>query len=326
MKLILPALLLPAALLAGPESIERLDPALDRYFAPDTEIETLCQGFEWAEGPVWVPALDALLFSDVPTNTVHIWREGDTEAGVFLKPSGFTGNDRGNGEPGSNGLALDAKGRLLSCEHGDRRVSVLTEKGGKMTLADRHQAKRFNSPNDLAVHSSGAIFFTDPPYGLPRRNPEQYRELDIHGVYRLDPDGTVTLLVDELDRPNGIALSPDEKTVYIAQSHKPKQLIMAYPLQPDLGVGEGRVVFDCTELEGPGLPDGLKVHPDGTIFTTGPGGLLVIHPDGTLLGRVLCTRPTANVAFGPDHRSLFLTSDDRLLRLPLAKQSTAPNR
>lgn len=305
---------------AGPESIERLDPRIDAIIPKDAVVETLCTGFDWAEGPVWDPRTESLLFSDVPRNTVYQWREGDTEAAVFLRPSGFTGNDRSDrGEPGSNGLALDAQGRLVSCEHGDRRVSVLTEKGGKMTLADRYDGKRFNSPNDLAIHRSGAIYFTDPPYGLPREeNAERFRETDVHGVYRIAPDGSVSLEIDELARPNGIALSPDEKTLYVAQSHAPAKHLFAYPVNSDGSLGRGRVLFDANELDGPGFPDGLKVAADGTIFCTGPGGVLVLTPDGELLGRILCTRPSANCNFGPDQKSLFITSDDRLLRVPLA--------
>lgn len=316
-----PALLLLTTLpaWAGPETIERLDPRMDDIIAKDAVVETLCQGFDWAEGPVWHPGTESVLFSDVPRNIVYQWKEGDTEASVFLQPSGFTGNDRNNrGEPGSNGLALDAEGRLVSCEHGDRRVSVLTEKGGKMTLADRFDGKRFNSPNDLAVHSSGAVYFTDPPYGLPREpGAERFREMDVHGVYRIAPDGTVTRLIDDLPRPNGIALSPDESTLYVAQSHGPAKHLFAYPVESDGSLGSGKVLFDANELDGPGLPDGLKVADDGTIFCTGPGGVLVLTPEGELLGRILCTRPSANCAFGPDQKSLFITSDDRLLRVPL---------
>ncbi|BCX49304.1 gluconolactonase [Haloferula helveola] len=302
------------ALAPAAETIERLDPALDAIIPPDTEIETLCTGFQWAEGPVWLPEEKRLLFSDVPRNTIYTWKEGMTEAEVWMKPSGFTGPVSNRREPGSNGLALDAKGQLVLCEHGDRRVAVLTEDGGKMTIADQYEGKRFNSPNDLAIHSSGAIYFTDPPYGLPK---DAKPELDFCGVFRVTPDGEVTLLDRSLDRPNGIALSPDEKTLYVAQSHGPRPIITAYPMKDDGTVGPGEVFFDCKPLDGPGAPDGLKVGPDGTVFSTGPGGLLIISKEGKLLGRVLCGRATANVGFGNDGRWLFLTSKDRILRLRL---------
>lgn len=297
------------------ESIERLDPALDTILAPDTRIETLCTGFDWSEGPVWDPEAGHLLFSDVPQNTIYRWSEGMEEAEVWMKPSGFTGPVSNRRESGSNGLTFDAKGRLVLCEHGDRRVAVLTKDGGKMTVADRYDGKRFNSPNDLAIRRNADIYFTDPPYGLPKgADPE----IPFCGVYRVTPDGAVTLLVRDLERPNGIAFSPDEKTLYVAVSHQPTVRIMAYPVKDDGTLGTGRTFLDATKLDGPGSCDGLKVGPDGTVFATGPGGLLIITPEGKLLGRVLCGRPTANVAFGQDGRDLYLTADDRLLRVKLA--------
>jgi len=318
MKPIACSLLLTLPLLAGPESIERLDPALDAIIAPGTEVETLCQGFDWAEGPVWDAREKRLLFSDVPRNTIYQWREGDAEASVFLKPSGYTGVADYGREPGSNGITFDEQGRLVFCEHGDRRVSVLTKNGGKRTLADSYNGKRFNSPNDLAIRRNGEVYFTDPPYGLPQRENDPTRELPFCGVYRVTPEGVVTLLTRALDRPNGIAFSPDEKTLYVAQSHGPLPVIMAYGVQADGTLDQGKVFFNCKELRGPGLPDGLKVGADGTLFATGPGGLLILTPEARLLGRVLCTRPTANVAFGDNGTRLYLTSDDRILRVALA--------
>ncbi len=311
----LPLLFLLPALAFAQESIERLDPALDDIIAPDAKIETLCTGFDWSEGPVWDEKEKRLLFSDVPRNTIYQWKEGDTEATVFMKPSGYTGVADYGREPGSNGLAMDAEDRLFFCEHGDRRVSYLTPGGGKRTLADNFEGKRFNSPNDLAIAKSGDVYFTDPPYGLAR---EELRELDFHGVYRVTPEGVVTLITRELERPNGVALSSDEKTLYVAQSHGPAPIIMAYPLADDgSAAGEGKLFFDCKDLKGPGAPDGLKVDSNGIVFSTGPGGCLIIDPQGKLLGRILCGRPTANVAFGENW--LYLTSDDRILRVPLKR-------
>jgi gluconolactonase len=306
-------LLLPVVSFAA-ESIERLDPALDAILAPGTPVETLCRGFDWAEGPVWDEKERRLLFSDVPRNTIYQWKEGDTEATVFMTPSGFTGVAKYGREPGSNGLAMDAKGVLYFCEHGDRRVSYLTPGGGKRTLADHYNGKRFNSPNDLAIAANGDVYFTDPPYGLAG---EEFRELDFHGVYRVTPQGVVSLITRDLDRPNGVALSPDGKTLYVAQSHGPAPIIMAYPLKPDGSAEAGKVFFDCKDLKGPGAPDGIKVDAKGNVFSTGPGGCLVIDPAGKLLGRILCGRPTANVAFGNGGSRLYLTSDDRVLRVAL---------
>ncbi len=312
-------LLLPA-LASAQESIERLDPALDAILAPDAKIETLCKGFDWAEGPVWDEKERRLLFSDVPRNTIYQWKEGETEATVFMKPSGYTGVAPYGSEPGSNGLAMDDKGILYFCEHGDRRVSYLTPGGGKRTLADNYNGKRFNSPNDLAIAANGDVYFTDPPYGLPGREKDtEFRELPFHGVYRVTPQGVVSLVTRDLDRPNGVALSRDGKTLYVAQSHGPAPIIMAYALEADGSVKDGKLFFNCKDLKGPGAPDGLKVDAKGNVFSTGPGGCLILSPEGKLLGRILCGRPTANVAFGENGARLYLTSDDRILRVALKR-------
>jgi gluconolactonase len=302
------------------ESIERLDPALDAILDPAAKVETLCKGLDWAEGPVWDEREKRLLFSDVPRNTIYQWKEGDTEATVFMKPSGYTGVANYSGEPGSNGLAMDEKGQLYCCEHGDRRISYLTPGGGKRTLADNFNGKRFNSPNDLTIARNGDVYFTDPPYGLPEREKDtKFRELPFNGVYRVTPQGVVSLVTRDLDRPNGVALSPDNKTLYVAQSHGPAPIIMAYPLKADGSIEGGKVFFNCKELKGPGAPDGIKVDAKGNVFSTGPGGCLILNPEGKLLGRILCGRPTANVAFGENGTRLYLTSDDRILRVALKR-------
>jgi gluconolactonase len=308
-------LLLLVSVAHAQESIERLDPALDKIIAQDAKIETLCKGFQWSEGPVWDAKGECLLFSDVPRNIIYQWKEGDTEASIFMKPSGFTGVSDYGREAGSNGLAFDAKGQLLCCEHGDRRVSYMTPEGGKRTLTDNFEGKRYNSPNDLTIAKDGAVYFTDPPYGLPQKG--NFRELEHHGVYRVDPQGKVTLIIKDLDRPNGVALSPDEKILYVAQSHQPAPVIMAYPIKADGTVEEGKVFYNTKDLKGPGSPDGIKIHSNGTVFSTGPGGVLILDVNGKLLGRIICGRPTANIAFGPNEKSLYITSQDRLLRVAL---------
>ncbi|WP_128547673.1 SMP-30/gluconolactonase/LRE family protein [Larkinella soli] len=306
-------------------SIERLDPKLDQLLAKDAKIEVLATGFDWSEGPVWVKEGGYLLFSDVPQNTVFRWseKEGCTP---FLKPSGYTGVAHYSGEPGSNGLTLDRQGRLISAEHGDRRISVLALNGGggKKTLADNYQGKRFNSPNDVAVHSGGSVYFTDPPYGLPEREKDKKtRELDIHGVYRVTPDGRVTLIVGDLTRPNGIAFSPDEKTLYVGQSDPDKPYIMAYPVQADGTVGTGRIFYDGKEgmrQNLGGVPDGLKVDRNGNVWSSGPGGIVIVAPDrpagpGKLLGRIRTGAATANCAWGDDGSTLYITADMYLCRV-----------
>jgi gluconolactonase len=303
--------------------IERLDPALDALVPEDAKMEVLCEGFAWSEGPAWVREGGFLLFSDVPNNAIIRW---DEKAGcrLFLKPSGFTGVAGRGGESGSNGLALDRRGRLLLCQHGDRRVARLDASLDDpqpifVTLADKFTGKRFNSPNDLVVHSNGAIYFTDPPYGLEKGVDDPAKEISFQGVYRIAPDGKVTLVTKELEGPNGIALSPDEKTLYVANSPAARPIIMAFAVQGDGSVGEGRVFFDTRKLSEAreGACDGIAVDQHGNLFATGPGGVLVIAPDGKHLGTLLTTKRTANCKFGEDGSTLFITADDCLLRIRL---------
>ncbi|MCA9242000.1 MAG: SMP-30/gluconolactonase/LRE family protein, partial [Planctomycetales bacterium] len=258
-----------------------------------------------------------------PNNVVFRWKEGEG-IGAYLKPSGFTGTETKSPEPGSNGLAIDAEGRLLLCQHGDRRLARMeaatdAPKAAFTTLADRFEGKRFNSPNDLAVHSSGAVYFTDPPYGLPERFNDPQKEIDFQGVYRLSPTGQVALLTGELTAPNGIALSPDESMLYVAQSDPQKAIVMAYDLTPDGRVENPRVLFDATPLLATrtGNPDGLKVDQQGNLFATGPGGVLVLTPDGRHLGTIMTGERIANCAFGDDGRTLYMTSDMHLCRVRL---------
>jgi gluconolactonase len=297
--------------------IIREDPRLDQLIPPDAKIEVLTSGFEWAEGPVWSQREKALLFSDVVKNQVMIWREGKGVS-VYLKRSGYTGIGPYSKEPGSNGLTMDSKGRLVSCEHGDRRVSVLEQGYGKRTLVDNYMGKRLNSPNDVIFDSRGNMLFTDPPYGLPKQGDgDPNRELDFCGVYRLSQDGKLTLLTKELTKPNGIALSPDEKTLYVAQSDPEKAIWMAYPMNADGTIGKGRVFADVTSMVGkfPGLPDGMKIDHNGNLFATGPGGVHIFAPDGKRLGRIETGEATANVAWGDDGSTLYITADMYLCRI-----------
>ena len=300
---------------AGEMRVERLDPAIDKLIPADAKVEVHATGYKWMEGPAWNKETGELLFSDVPNNVIHAWN--GSEVRVFMTPSGYTGVEDYGKEAGSNGLTFDAKGRLVLAEHGDRRVSVLTEGGGKMTLADRYEGKRFNSPNDVVVHSSGAVYFTDPIYGLPGGEKSPFREIDFCGVYRIAPDGKVTLVTKELERPNGLAFSPDEKTLYVANSHGPRKIILSVAINEDGSGGGTGVFFDSKDLDGQGSMDGLKVDARGNLWATGPGGLLVISAEGKLLGRVLTGKATANVGFGgKDGKTVFLTAHDSLVSFP----------
>ena len=316
----------PPDLLPTLGSIERLDPRFDALVPRDAVIEVLAGGFAWAEGPVWLEGEQAVLFSDIPRNRVMRFRDGEG-VGVFLEPAGFTGPGAYGSERGSNWLTLDRQGHLISCEHGDRRVSRLTPGGGKRTVADNYRGKRFNSPNDCIMHSSGAIYFTDPPYGLPKGWHDERRELDFCGVYRVTPDGEVTLLCDTMTRPNGICFSPDEKLLYVAQSDPEAPLWKVFTVKADGTLDGGRTFFDGTQLfksRKKGLPDGLKVDMAGNVFATGPGGVLVFAPDGTHLGTLLTGQATANCGFGGDGRTLYITADSYLCGTKLATAGPLP--
>ncbi len=298
-------------------SIERLDPAFDALVAADAAVEHLAAGFKWSEGPVWDPAQGALFFSDVPENRVYRWKDG---AGitVAIEPSGFTGTQYNGRERGSNGLTLDPSGRLTLCQHGDRRVARLAADGkGFETVVDKFEGKRFSSPNDLCFDKAGNLFFTDPPYGLPS---DTRQETAFNGVYRLGTNGKLTVVASELSRPNGVALSPDEKTLYVGSTDDKEPFIKAYTLNADGTVAASRIFFDGTELMKRtgrrGGFDGLRIDAQGNIWTSGPGGILVISPAGKHLGSILTSRPTANCAFGDaDHQTLYITSNESLLRV-----------
>ncbi|MDQ8204776.1 SMP-30/gluconolactonase/LRE family protein [Pelagicoccus sp. SDUM812003] len=305
----------------------RLDPRLDQLLAEDARLEIITSGFDWSEGPVWDASQDRLLFSDIPRNAVYAWNETE-DLSVFLQPSGFTGEQFDGREPGSNGLAIDSEGHLLLCQHGDRRVARLAaDQSSFVTLADAYRGDRLNSPNDLCSDSHGNLFFTDPPYGLPYNTAQ---ELPFQGVYRLTPSGQLTLLTKELYRPNGIALSPDEKTLYVASSHHEQPFIMEYPLLDDDSLGSGRIFFDSSPLRQNGMRgsnDGLKTDVHGNVWATTAGGLAVLSPKGELLGHLLTTRLTANCAFGgEDGKTLFLTADDLILRIETKVRGYSPKR
>ena len=294
----------------------RFDDSMGDVVASDARIEVLSSGFAWGEGPVWIKDGGYLLFSDVHRNRVIKWVEG-TGAEVFLEPSGFSGIGHYSLGLGSNGLAVDAEGRLISCEHGDRRLSAMVFGEGKRTLADNYQGKRFNSPNDLAIDRSGRIYFTDPTYGLPQRETDPTREIDFAGVYLLKPTGEVVLLTQELRFPNGVELSHDERILYVAQSDPENPIVMAYPIKDDGTVGKGRLFFDAKPHSnlGPGNPDGLKADQDGNVWITGMGGVMIVNAAGKLIGHVSTGERTANCAWGNGGSVLYITADTYLCRL-----------
>ena len=297
--------------------VHREAPALDALVAPGARIEKLAEGFMWTEGPVWIPDGDYLLFSDVPGNKIHRWSEADGIS-VFLDPSGAE-NSSGFREPGSNGLVRGPSGTILMADHGTRSVARLDLATKKKTfLATRFQGKRFNSPNDLVLSRSGVIYFTDPPYGLEGLNQSPLKELPHNGVYRLDPDGSVTLIISDLTFPNGVILSPDERTLYVAVSDPGRPIVMAYSLDEKGNITGKRVFADMSAgvaAKLPGLPDGMAIDVAGNLFQTGPGGVSVFAPDGRLLGRIDTGEPVANCKFGDDGRTLYLTANNAIARI-----------
>lgn len=299
--------------------IERQSAALDALIAPDARIEKLGEGYQWSEGPVWIPEGDYLLFSDVPGNKMYRWKEGEGVS-VFLDPSGYAGPPTDAfREPGTNGLIRGPGNTILAADHGNRAIaSIDLSTKQKTFLATRYQGKRFSSPNDLARASNGSIYFSDPPYGLAGLNDSPAKELPFNGVYRLDPDGTVTLLDDSLTFPNGVIFSPDERILYVAVSDPEKAQIFAYDVDARGNLSNRRLFADLTAEVGeerPGLPDGMAIDKAGNLFATGPGGVIVFSPDGTRLGKIITGTGIANLTFGEDGRTLFLTSHNMLARL-----------
>lgn len=301
--------------------IRRLAPGLDRILDPATPIETIATGIQWAEGPVWSKKGDYLLFSDPPANVIRRWcrKNGLAE---FMRPSGLANPDpKTIREPGSNGLAIDAKGRLIVADSGSRALVAVYLPGKTRTiLADRYQGKRFNSVNDVHIARSGAIYFTDPPYGLVGGDTSPLKEQPHNGVYRRAPDGGIALIDASLTKPNGVALSPDEKQLFVAISDKATPHIVVYDLDKH-GMASGRRIwFDCADLVASGAPgsqDGMKIAADGTHFNSVPGGMMILTPDAEPLGLIETGAPIANCAFGEDGRTLFVTANDRVLRLRL---------
>ena len=328
------ALILPVLLLSGcpqeptktsstPGDLLKLDPALDAIVPESAQLEKLADGFAFSEGPIWVHE-GYLLFSDIPANTIFKWtsEEGVT---LFRKPSGYDGTDWPEGaEVGSNGLTLDSEGRLTLAEHGNRRVTRLEEDGSVTVLADKYEGKRLNSPNDLVYRSDGALYFTDPPYGLVGQNEDPAKELEFNGVYRVAGD-RLELLDRDLSHPNGIALSPDEKYLYVANSDPIRKIWMRYEVQPDGTVQNRTVFYDATSTTEEGLPDGLKVDKNGNVYATGPGGVWIFTPDGKHLGTLITPEPPANCHWGDaDGKTLYITTGPALYRIRLNVEGVRP--
>jgi gluconolactonase len=312
-----------------PLKVERLDPSLHAIIPADATLERVATGFTWTEGPVWDSG--SLFFADIPSNSIRRWTPG-AGVSIFLQPSGYKGSDAYGREPGTNGMTLDARGRLTVAGHAQRdvfRFESLDPKGPITILADTYQGKRLNSPNDLVYRSDGSLYFTDPPYGLrTQKDNDPEKQLQINGVYRIPraldhkpgappARADLQLLVSDLPRPNGIAFSPDEKYLYV-NSTEPKKIWMRYRVQPDGTLTEPRLLLDATSDTRVGAPDGMKVDVEGNIYSAGPAGIWIISPEGKHLGTILVPERTANVAWaGPDRRTLYICASTSVYRVHL---------
>lgn len=304
-------------------SIEFLETALKNLLPEDAKIEKLAEGFTWSEGPVWLERESRLVFSDVPENVAYQWHP-DEGVTIYLEPSGYTGEHYSGLECGSNGLTVDLQGRLVLCQQGLRQIARLDDDGRSfITVVDRFEGRRLNSPNDLCYDRKGNLYFTDPPYGAPHG---AVLELGFYGVFRLAVDGQLTVITRELNRPNGLALSPDESLLYVGNSEHDRPIILVFPLAKDDTVGPSKVFWDGAELMSRtsriGCLDGMKVDAQGNLWATGPGGVLILNPSGRHLGSILTTRRTGNCCFGgPDGHTLFIAADNTLLKIETKTRS-----
>ena len=309
---------------ASSGTIERVDPGLDRIVPAATRIEKLADGFLFTEGPVWHPD-GYLLFSDPNANTIYRWSDAEGVS-VYRAKSGYAGVDvHEYGQPGSNGLTLDAAGRLTLAEHGRRRISRLERNGVVTVLADRLDGRRLNSPNDLVYRSDGALYFTDPPFGLPRFFDDPRKELPSSGVFLLK-DGTLRRVADELTGPNGIAFSPDERFLYVSNWDAKRKVVLRYVVAADGTLASPSVFFDVTSLPGDEALDGVKVDTEGNVYVSAPGGVWILSPEGRHLGTIQVTdeRP-ANFAWGDaDGKTLYMTAHSGLYRIRLGIPGIRP--
>ena len=310
----------------GANEVVRLDPALDQIVSADTKVEKLAGGFGFLEGPVWVRHGGYLLFSDIPGNAINKWTPDGTVS-ALIKPSGFTGTDltdvggqNNNGfavvtQIGSNGVTLDRRGRIVFAAHGDRDVVRIEKNGQRTVLANRYEGKRLNSPNDLVFKSDGALYFTDPPAGLRKRDEDPKKELPFNGVY-LFKDEKLQLLDKTFTLPNGLAFAPGEKILYVNDSTR--KLIMRFDVRPDDTIANGTVFIDMNADKAAGVPDGMKVDRKGNVYCTGPGGFWIMSPGGKHLGTVKTPELPANLTFGDaDGKTLYLTARTGLYRIRL---------
>lgn len=304
-------------------SIEILDNRALVLLDPEAKPEIISSGYAWTEGPLWLENEQALLFSDIPNNSVFRYQHGETT--LYLKPSGYTGEQARGGEVGSNALLLDPAGNLILLQHGDRRIARMESQIDQptttyTTLAGTYENRRLNSPNDGVYDSKGNLYFTDPPYGLEKGAQDHAKELEMQGIYRLTPDGALTLLATQT-RPNGIVLGLDESYLLVSNSDPGQAVWLKYDFDQDGNLGTPTVFHDCTHLINQpgqqGLPDGMKMHSSGFLFASGPAGIWVFDPQGVPIAKIHTGEKTSNCAFSADEKTLFMTADSHLMQLKL---------
>ncbi|MBE7173600.1 MAG: SMP-30/gluconolactonase/LRE family protein [Williamsia sp.] len=303
--------------------IEQVDPALQSLVKKDARIQIIAGGLDWSEGPLWIESKKMLLFSDVPQNIIYKWTEkGGKE--TYLTPSGYTGTIPRGGETGSNGLVLDPEGRLVICQHGDRRMARMNAPLDKpqsafTTLADNYKGKKFDSPNDAVYHRNGDLYFTDPPYGLEQKEKDPRKEAPYQGVYRVSKGGQITLLTDTLTRPNGLAFFPGYTKLLIANSDPEKPYWYLFDVNGEGLPTNPKIFHDATAAskKAEGLPDGLKIDHNGNVFATGPGGVWIFNAAGKLLGKIRTKTIASNCSFSTDQKTLYVTADEYVLKVGL---------
>jgi gluconolactonase len=304
-------------------SIEEMDPALNKIIDKDVKVEIIAKDIQWAEGPVWVESKQMLLFSDVQKNIIYKWT-AEKGKELYLTPAGYTGTKPRGGDVGSNGLAVNKKGQLIICQDGDRKMAIMDAPLDKpqpkfITWVDNYMGKKFDSPNDLAFRNNGDLYFTDPPYGLEKNVNDPAKEAPYQGVYRITPNGKITLITDTLTRPNGIAFFPDGKTIIIANSDNAKPYWYAYELDKNGMFTNGRIFYNAMEATktGRGMPDGLKIGKKGYVFAAGPGGLWIFDQTGKVLGKLKSNVLISNCTLSGDEKTIYITADMYILKVGL---------
>ena len=303
-------------------TIEFVSKKLSKLVKKDAKVEIIAEGFQFTEGPLWVEREQMLLLSDVPANTIYKWSEANGKE-VYVKPGGYTDTAERGGFMGPNGLTLSKDGKLMVCQHGDRRIAIMdaplnAPQPKFITVADAYNGKRLNSPNDLFLTAGGDLYFTDPSYGLERGARDPKKEIPYEGVYKMDNAGTVTLLVDSIEAPNGIAVFPGGNTLLVANSDSRKKRWYAYDIASTGLLSNGRVFYDVSNEKGAGGCDGLKIDKKGNVFATGPGGIWIFTKAGKLIGKIKINGTSvANCALSPDGKTIYLTATKYLLRVKM---------